>query len=74
VNDLGKVSVVTGATQGLGFALVEGLAKQLTRADIVYLTGRDGDRVARAVERVSDAQARLRGCAAASSTSATAPR
>lgn len=61
MNDLGKVSVVTGATQGLGFALVEGLAKQLTRADIVYLTGRDGDRVARAVELVSDAQARLRG-------------
>ncbi|MCW3063509.1 MAG: cbr1, partial [Solirubrobacterales bacterium] len=42
---MNKVAVVTGANQGLGFALAEGLAQQLAPEDVVYLTGRDPDRV-----------------------------
>ncbi|NBH12316.1 SDR family NAD(P)-dependent oxidoreductase [Amycolatopsis sp. SID8362] len=45
-----KVALVTGATQGLGRALVEGLARRWSAEDIVYLTGRDARRVAQAVE------------------------
>jgi NAD(P)-dependent dehydrogenase (short-subunit alcohol dehydrogenase family) len=41
-----KVALVTGATQGLGLALVEGLAQRMTPADTVYLTGRNQGRVA----------------------------
>jgi carbonyl reductase 1 len=40
-----SVALVTGANQGLGLALVEQLSAVV---DTVYLTGRDGDRVARA--------------------------
>ncbi|HVV12248.1 SDR family NAD(P)-dependent oxidoreductase [Amycolatopsis sp.] len=36
-----RVAVVTGATQGLGFALAEELARQLDAGDVVYLTGRN---------------------------------
>jgi NAD(P)-dependent dehydrogenase (short-subunit alcohol dehydrogenase family) len=43
-----KVAVVTGATQGLGLALVEGLARRMAPDDTVYLTGRDLDRVSQA--------------------------
>ncbi len=37
---MSKIAVVTGASQGLGFALVEGLAQRLDPSDVVYLTGR----------------------------------
>ncbi len=50
-----SVALVTGATQGLGLALVEGLARHL---DTVYLTGRDAGRVARAADALP---ARVRG-------------
>ncbi len=41
-----RVALVTGATQGLGLALVQRLAAGLNAADTVYLTGRDRGRVA----------------------------
>jgi carbonyl reductase 1 len=43
-----RVALVTGATQGLGLALVQGLAERLRSTDLVLLTSRDPDRVARA--------------------------
>jgi NAD(P)-dependent dehydrogenase (short-subunit alcohol dehydrogenase family) len=53
-----KVAVVTGATQGLGLALVEGLAARMAPGDTVYLTGRDLDRVNQAVDAIPGAQVR----------------
>ena len=57
----GKVALVTGATQGLGLALVEGLAARLSSADTVYLTGRGAGRVTHAVEALPAGGARVRG-------------
>ncbi|MFF3412106.1 SDR family NAD(P)-dependent oxidoreductase [Streptomyces sp. NPDC002742] len=48
-----RIALVTGANQGLGFALVEGLAARMDRRDLVLLTGRDAHRVAGAVARVN---------------------
>ncbi|MGO9487532.1 MAG: SDR family NAD(P)-dependent oxidoreductase [Solirubrobacteraceae bacterium] len=45
---MSRVALVTGATQGLGLALVQRLAASLDSADTVYLTGRDRGRVAEA--------------------------
>jgi NAD(P)-dependent dehydrogenase (short-subunit alcohol dehydrogenase family) len=56
-----RVALVTGATQGLGQALVEGLAQRLTPEDTVYLTGRDLDRVTQAVAALPGGGARVRG-------------
>ncbi|WP_326836941.1 SDR family NAD(P)-dependent oxidoreductase [Amycolatopsis rhabdoformis] len=56
-----KVALVTGATQGLGLALVEGLAQRLTPADTVYLTGRDLGRVNEAVESLPGGGATVHG-------------
>ncbi|MFI5733641.1 SDR family NAD(P)-dependent oxidoreductase [Kribbella sp. NPDC051587] len=55
-----KVALVTGATQGLGLALAEGLAARLGPEDTVYLTGRDIDRVAAAVATIPAGGARVR--------------
>jgi NAD(P)-dependent dehydrogenase (short-subunit alcohol dehydrogenase family) len=38
------VAVVTGANQGLGFALVEALCRQLGSEATVYLTARNRER------------------------------
>jgi NAD(P)-dependent dehydrogenase (short-subunit alcohol dehydrogenase family) len=56
-----RIALVTGATQGLGLALVEGLAQRMAPADTVYLTGRDSGRVSRAVEAMPGGGARVRG-------------
>ncbi|WP_091514850.1 SDR family NAD(P)-dependent oxidoreductase [Amycolatopsis sacchari] len=56
-----EVALVTGATQGLGLALVEGLAQHLSTQDTVYLTGRDAGRVAQAVEALPAGGAEVRG-------------
>ncbi|HET9959958.1 MAG TPA: SDR family NAD(P)-dependent oxidoreductase [Polyangiaceae bacterium] len=41
---MAKVAIVTGANQGLGFALVEGLCRALGEDASVYLTARDAAR------------------------------
>jgi NAD(P)-dependent dehydrogenase (short-subunit alcohol dehydrogenase family) len=56
-----KIALVTGATRNLGFFLAQGLARRLDRCDIVYLTGRDPDRVAESVRLLSGATAEVRG-------------
>ncbi|HEY4459431.1 MAG TPA: SDR family NAD(P)-dependent oxidoreductase [Pseudonocardiaceae bacterium] len=58
---MARVAVVTGATQGLGLALVEGLAQRMDAADTVYLTGRDAGRVAQALDALPSGSARVRG-------------
>jgi NAD(P)-dependent dehydrogenase (short-subunit alcohol dehydrogenase family) len=55
-----KVAVITGATQGLGLALVEGLAQRMGPQDTVYLTGRSIDRVTEAVRALPVGGARVR--------------
>jgi NAD(P)-dependent dehydrogenase (short-subunit alcohol dehydrogenase family) len=56
-----RIAVVTGATQGLGLALAEGLAARMDPADLVLLTGRDPDRVAAATDRLGATRARVAG-------------
>ncbi|WP_433136341.1 SDR family NAD(P)-dependent oxidoreductase [Actinomadura nitritigenes] len=56
-----KVALITGATQGLGLALTEGLAQRLSPRDTVYLTGRDLDRVNCAVDALPGGGAQVRG-------------
>jgi NAD(P)-dependent dehydrogenase (short-subunit alcohol dehydrogenase family) len=56
-----RIALVTGATQGLGLALAEGLAQRMTAADTVYLTGRDTGRVTQAVEAMPGGGAPVRG-------------
>jgi NAD(P)-dependent dehydrogenase (short-subunit alcohol dehydrogenase family) len=41
---MSRVAVVTGANQGLGYALVEGLCRTWAPEDVVYLTARDAAR------------------------------
>jgi carbonyl reductase 1 len=48
-----RIALVTGATQGLGLALVQGLAERLGADDLVLLTSRDPDRVAHAATRTA---------------------
>ncbi len=57
---MGRVALVTGATQGLGLALVELLAARLESEDTVYLTGRDAVRVAAAQASLAPGRARVR--------------
>jgi NAD(P)-dependent dehydrogenase (short-subunit alcohol dehydrogenase family) len=57
---MSKIAIVTGANQGLGLALAEGLAQRLEPSDVVYLTGRNPERVRAAAERVAAARAQVR--------------
>ncbi|MGW1072041.1 SDR family NAD(P)-dependent oxidoreductase [Streptomyces sp. NPDC002537] len=52
-----RIALVTGANQGLGRALVEGLAARMRPEDLVLLTGRDDRRVAEAAAQVAQAPA-----------------
>ncbi|MYT73698.1 MULTISPECIES: SDR family NAD(P)-dependent oxidoreductase [unclassified Streptomyces] len=52
-----RIALVTGANQGLGRALAEGLAAGLNPDDLVLLTGRDRQRVADAAREVAAAPA-----------------
>jgi carbonyl reductase 1 len=58
-----RIALVTGANQGLGRALVEGLAARMHPQDRVLLTGRDPGRVAAATAAVAGGRtvARLEG-------------
>ncbi|MFF0464832.1 SDR family NAD(P)-dependent oxidoreductase [Streptomyces mexicanus] len=59
-----RVALVTGANQGLGRALVEGLAARMSPDDLVLLTGRNPQRVADAAREVGalpDTRARVEG-------------
>ncbi|MFJ8137744.1 SDR family NAD(P)-dependent oxidoreductase [Streptomyces sp. NPDC096013] len=49
-----RIALVTGSNQGLGRALVEGLAARLGPADLVLLTGRDQARVTDAAQEVAN--------------------
>ncbi len=52
--------MVTGATQGLGLALAEGLADRLEPGDTVYLTGRSSQRLAEAMAAIGPRRAEIR--------------
>jgi carbonyl reductase 1 len=56
-----RIALVTGANQGLGRALVEGLTAGLAPPDRVLLTGRDPDRVRAAVADMPQTGARVEG-------------
>ncbi|WKK23338.1 SDR family NAD(P)-dependent oxidoreductase [Streptomyces olivoreticuli] len=55
-----RIALVTGANQGLGRALVEGLAARMGPDDLVLLTGRNARRVAEAAEDVASSGARAK--------------
>lgn len=48
-----RIAVVTGANQGLGRALAEGLAARMAPRDLILLTGRDSERVQTAAAEVA---------------------
>jgi carbonyl reductase 1 len=56
-----RTSLVTGANQGLGRALVEGLACRMSPHDRILLTGRDAERVVAAAAAVANTGARIEG-------------
>jgi NAD(P)-dependent dehydrogenase (short-subunit alcohol dehydrogenase family) len=57
---MGRVALVTGATQGLGLALAEGLAALLEPGDVVYFTGRSDEHLAAATSATAQPRAEVR--------------
>jgi NAD(P)-dependent dehydrogenase (short-subunit alcohol dehydrogenase family) len=55
-----RIAVVTGANQGIGYALTEELAHRMGRQDLVLLTGRNSGRVAAAVAQLNHRAPRAR--------------
>ncbi|WED23460.1 SDR family NAD(P)-dependent oxidoreductase [Vibrio sp. JC009] len=55
----GKVALVTGGNQGLGFAIVKGLANRLSSDDTVYLCSRSVDRGATALKELGQTNAKV---------------
>lgn len=55
-----RIALVTGANQGIGFALVASLAARLNPEDLVLLTGRNPERVGEAAQRI-DGVAKVEG-------------
>jgi len=55
-----RIALITGANQGLGRALAEGLAARMAPEDLVLLTGRDRGRVEEAASAVADGPATAR--------------
>jgi NAD(P)-dependent dehydrogenase (short-subunit alcohol dehydrogenase family) len=49
-----RIALVTGANQGIGYALVEGLAARWSPQDLVLLTGRNRSRVTEAAARAAE--------------------
>ncbi|MBO9451153.1 SDR family NAD(P)-dependent oxidoreductase [Tropicibacter sp. R16_0] len=56
---MSKVAIVTGANQGLGFALTKGLANRLTADDFVYLTARSEERGRAALQSLGKTRAQV---------------
>ena len=56
-----RIALVTGANQGLGLALAQGLAARLRPDDLVLLIGRDAARLADAVATVGQDGAQVEG-------------
>jgi carbonyl reductase 1 len=52
-----RIALVTGANQGIGCALVEGLAARWSPHDLILLTGRNQSRVNKAAARAARASA-----------------
>jgi hypothetical protein len=51
-----RIALVTGANQGIGYALVEGLAARWRPEDLVLLTGRNQSRLTEAAARHRNAR------------------
>jgi NAD(P)-dependent dehydrogenase (short-subunit alcohol dehydrogenase family) len=56
-----RIALVTGANQGIGYAIVEDLAARMETTDLVLLTGRNPARVAAAAAAVHTTGARVEG-------------